>query len=691
MTNSTLLNSFAQGWTKPARSPIGFVQGRMPRGLQYCFPLAEPSFTERLKGLKPAVKGTAADNLLGFIPYGPGLKTIVSTASHIGYNIPSWNVNSPISVEVIIYITTALTTSDCYDFVAMTNSATPTGASSFPWVLGNGYGSSGNTYDFVGTITSTTPTLPITTGIADATGPTAKGSRVHVVGTWDGSSTISIYINGALAKAASWTGSPTGPGTSIIIGYCDTGIDNGPIAGVTQLVNIANVDWTPAEVMGRYTNPFGFLAYSQQPFVGRSYSLGVSLSGTAQMMTQGSIVPSALASLSSDGKSVSAIRASATAIAYITARSGALSSGRVPLIAATHLSSLLKSVSEGQLALPQAGAQLKGTLKGMSVVQATLRAARSLSGQGSSVTTGEGTIVRAASLRARGSSQGEGHTSIAVAAHPTGQTLTRGRGSAKPLVPAFIRASGSIVSKAWGALTTVASLQATGQTRSMGTGRALPVVQASLQARGTGQARGIVPLVAVALLRGASRSTAQGRATIVRVALLMAAGFGRAGGLASSGARASLAAAGRSVAKGLGGLAVIAPLVASGFTRSMGTGRAALIARASLAGQSSGTSSMTSSPTVRALLSAWGKVVAFGHAFLRIASKPPPTYVTTADFALYPITVTDQALVNLLTQDSPITALNASIAVVDAELVEVATQDYSVTSMSVTDAPGWEQ
>lgn len=220
-------------YTKPPGTPT-VIPGKAPRGLLYCFPFADPQLTEVRTGLRISSRGSASG--LVNTQFGPGLKPDSGSATAVvQYLLPAaWGTTQPCSIEMWFTEPAAIGGS-----VVQVNIGG----------LGGDYG-----LGFVGDRTAY-----INNQAVDATvsGSTVLNKLTQWVLTWTGS-ILTMYAN-VVASTGQSTGSLDTGETHIVFGDSNFGT----WTGVNLLTNVANVAWTPGEILSRFQNPYGFLSFPQ--------------------------------------------------------------------------------------------------------------------------------------------------------------------------------------------------------------------------------------------------------------------------------------------------------------------------------------------------------------------------------------------------------------------------------------------
>jgi hypothetical protein len=252
-TNVRGLSRPRHGYRKPRGIPQ-VIQQFAPRGLMICAPLNDPGF--RLAKLNRAVSvGSPAINdgahLVG-TPYGLGLG-LAGNHECVSYALTSGQPPTAFSMEILLY------------------ESNPTATGTFCGWNGAANGA-GTEFDRSFITTDALPGLLqffTYDGASKTAGPsigTYPTGLHHFVGTADGT-TMRLYRNGAQtntqAAGAAFTSYTT---PFFCIGSTGRGITTGDVTFASAqilLVNFADVTWTPAEVLERYLNPFGFLSWPE--------------------------------------------------------------------------------------------------------------------------------------------------------------------------------------------------------------------------------------------------------------------------------------------------------------------------------------------------------------------------------------------------------------------------------------------
>ena len=257
-----LLQKPRRGLYKPPGIPR--IGRNVPRGLQLCLPLADPSGTAAfsLQGpLKPTVRGSSG--VAGLTQYGQGLFFNGSTSTYINaYTVR--NVSAPVSIEALVVLGAVGGSPTNLTFFGF-NNITAGDSGTYEKSIGiNGSGQF-EAYVYDGGQQSAVDTT---------TTPTA-GVLYHLVMTVDGSN-LRLYVNGVQTASHAASGSFASYGTPYFnIGATQANASRTTTVNATfLLVNMAWAVWTPAEVMGRYLDPFGFLDYPDDDLFSEMSGLG---------------------------------------------------------------------------------------------------------------------------------------------------------------------------------------------------------------------------------------------------------------------------------------------------------------------------------------------------------------------------------------------------------------------------------
>jgi hypothetical protein len=255
-------------WQRFRREGVPTVNpSRSPRGLQYCLPFSEGTWTEVARNVKPTTKTTAAQKVS---PAGRGLNLtggngLLSTA------VKGFTTSSKFTLECWFYQHSNFGTSTNLDICGLVSGSNNGVASSLCGIVTDGAGA--NFLYGVQTF-GTNITVPITTGYG-----------LHqMVLTFDGT-TLSAYFDGKFINSTA-PGALTGTGTFLSHGgFSSGGGDLIPTNVTFLLTNVANVAWNGSEVRARYNDPFGFLDYPQDH---RARVSGFAVSGTTDGAGSGS-------------------------------------------------------------------------------------------------------------------------------------------------------------------------------------------------------------------------------------------------------------------------------------------------------------------------------------------------------------------------------------------------------------------
>lgn len=225
----------------PTIGPFG-----APRGLFLCAPMASPGFwaarniksSNAIGGLRPA--GISAGATFGKTRFGAGFSP--GSTGTVGYPT-NGNLSTPFSIEILFMTGSTLASTE----VGGWNQAVD--------------GSSGAHdkdiyFDSSSRLTAYTYASSFAT---DTTTTYATNTLYHAVATLDGT-TLRLYINGYQVATVAATGSYNSYGSSAF--WCVGAGGFGSSTHITLLSNLADVCWTPAEVMGRALDPFGFLEWA---------------------------------------------------------------------------------------------------------------------------------------------------------------------------------------------------------------------------------------------------------------------------------------------------------------------------------------------------------------------------------------------------------------------------------------------
>jgi hypothetical protein len=120
---------------KPPGMPLGVNPATMPRGLLYCFPFADLSYTELLRGGQPVVKGTTQK--FASCPLGMGLKTLADSTSQIGYNLSWPSLSTPFSMEVVCWLNTAFSAANFSEIMVSADNVVPASAAQGDFAIVN--------------------------------------------------------------------------------------------------------------------------------------------------------------------------------------------------------------------------------------------------------------------------------------------------------------------------------------------------------------------------------------------------------------------------------------------------------------------------------------------------------------------------------------------------------------------------
>lgn len=238
---ATIVPIPSRTWQKPPGMPIGIMPSLRPRGLQFCWPFADTGYTELIAGLKPSTARTTP--AFSVCPYGAGLG-FTATTSVLTYPFASaLPATAPFSFEILVYVKATIPSGA--DIAAITGGAAGHGQDTLFYFYSLGGGG--------------------IQAFGDNDGVTAQGSAFtaghlySVVSTWDGSATLSIYVNAGTPGTASQTANTATNPTKANFGTAGTG------AAPNVIILLANwapgVIWSPAEISTRYYNPYGFLIF----------------------------------------------------------------------------------------------------------------------------------------------------------------------------------------------------------------------------------------------------------------------------------------------------------------------------------------------------------------------------------------------------------------------------------------------
>lgn len=261
MAQSRLL-PITRTWQKPPGMPVGIIPSRRPRGLQFCWPFADPSFSEFIVGLSPTTRTTP---LLSLCPYGAGLG-FSATSSVLTYSFASALASTaPFSFEILVYVKATIPSGA--DIAAIQGGA----AGHAQATLAYFYSLAGGGIQAFGDNIGTT---------AQGQAFTA-GNLYSVVSTWDGSATLSIYVNAGTPGTTSQTANTATNPTKANFGT------NGTAAAPNVIILLANwaprVIWSPSEIYERFIDPYGFLIFpgdvSRTRLVGQSAPVAVPVFG----------------------------------------------------------------------------------------------------------------------------------------------------------------------------------------------------------------------------------------------------------------------------------------------------------------------------------------------------------------------------------------------------------------------------
>ena len=254
-----LLQKLRQGLYKPPGIPR--IGRNAPRGLRLACYMADQSLFAYQMGSAVA-KPAAIGSLLTLTPSKWGSALVTSGAavnSNLSY--ATVNISHPISIEAL-FIAAATNTdaSICgYNDASAGNSGTADKAI--------GIDGSGRLYGYV-----------YDSGqkfALDTTTTFSAGQLVHAVMTFDGAN-IKIYTNGVLKGTTAAVSSYTGYATPYFCnGFFNTGAGSNKSVSSILMTNLAAAAWTPAEVMGRYLDPFGFLDYPDDDLFSEMSGSGV--------------------------------------------------------------------------------------------------------------------------------------------------------------------------------------------------------------------------------------------------------------------------------------------------------------------------------------------------------------------------------------------------------------------------------
>lgn len=168
-------------------------------------------------------------------------------------NVVAWsapNIGTPLSMEVLFFSGSSITSKTLIGY----NDVNTGSSTTFDKTIAFNALSQLTAYVFDG------GEKPVT----DSTTTFATNTFYHAVMTLDGT-TLRLYVNGVQTATTGAIGSYTGYAAPYFnvgatYGYGTAAITPNCVATIL-LANVANACWTPAEVMGRYLDPFGFLDY----------------------------------------------------------------------------------------------------------------------------------------------------------------------------------------------------------------------------------------------------------------------------------------------------------------------------------------------------------------------------------------------------------------------------------------------
>lgn len=214
-----------------------------PRGLQVCIGLT-PDLKELARSplINPAA-GTMGVQYLTNSPYGVGL-AVAGTTANVGHSLTSGQPATTYTLEALIYVTGS------------------TGDGSICGWNGDVTGNSG-TYDR--TLQFASPNWQVfhyDGGVKAASGGSASaGKLTHLIGTYDGSNLLTLYLDGRQVAQTSGVAAPyTGYATPAFVAGRSNGGGLNFASGIILFANFYTVCLTPTEVLARAADPFGMFA-----------------------------------------------------------------------------------------------------------------------------------------------------------------------------------------------------------------------------------------------------------------------------------------------------------------------------------------------------------------------------------------------------------------------------------------------